>query len=220
MLKGVAGNRATDRIVHVNFIVTRVSSIVGIVSSFAPFATLAFSDGTDTLAQVVYFVVIGGSFMQAIVLGLQAFLTKYYVVRALDASMAVSPSQHTADIKRALIDLESQGVQQGSIQFVVLGSFVLLPYLVNKTDYLVPCQAMVFCMLGVKLSNLTIMSKSGSSSAVATASKDSDSNYSSNVAVASHSYVTSAVAPSNPEVTFDFDDVHAPKSPNPAAPHV
>lgn len=256
----VGNVRGTRTILRRTYGVSRLLSGMGVMVSTLPFITLFASDGNDDTAVVVYFLFVRfrghalqtfvpvrklltvrhenglvheqmlGSFLQIAGLGIQAYDTKVKIVRVLDASLLVQPSERVQDIRAGLVKMQTANIIQASMLATIFAFFlVYVPTMMNTHEYIVPIFFMTYAILGKKLAFTTVADRStsgskgtttadGSSIQMGQTSFASSWNASKNEGVPE----STATQPSDGVTARDFDasTLSAPKQPPNVSPGV
>lgn len=167
------GNRATRWIVQVNYRVNLVITSLGIFSGIVPFICLGISNGDDSAALGAYMGTQFSTFLQVIVLGVQAAWTKNHVKRALNASLSVNANRRTEEIKARLVAVENENIVQTVGQGIIFALMMLIPTLMLAHSEFLAISWCAYGILSKKIAYTAVSdSRYGSKSAGSSSKSD------------------------------------------------
>ncbi len=169
------GKASTAYLVKINDIGSAILCTFAAAVGMLPLITLFASDGKDTIAMVVYYLVIGGTWLQLTLLFLQARYVKRKVSKALDASYETAPSQRIKDIKAGLVGIQRQNIIQTVVQGTFFMVLTLFPFMYNRHDYWLPASTIGYALVGFKLAKTTVRDTNASKTGGSTSNGGSKS---------------------------------------------
>jgi len=156
------GKASTQHLVKVNDVGSAILCTFAAIVGCLPLISLFGSDGTDTLAVVVYYLTIGGTWFQLVLLFLQARYVKRKVAKALDASYSTSKNQRIMDIKIGLVGIQKENIRQTIVQGTLFMLLTVFPFFYNRHDYWLPASTIGYALVGYKLAKTTVRDTNGS----------------------------------------------------------